>query len=132
MKRLFLWILFIILLFVPVVVNFVFITDIVRFAQRVFIYYRYATADVVFRDIQFVEGAVLLIFGALIGGVTLYNSWAKVDVWTAQFTEYIWNWRRMREERNFPAGLTVGLVLLAVGIIYILVAILFPSFTTLQ
>ena len=130
MKRLFLWILFIILLLVPIVVNFVFITDIVRFAQRAFEYYRFATPDVLFKDIQFTEGAVLLIFGALIGGVTLYNAWAQVDVRKAQFTEYIWNWKKIREERNYPTGLMVGLALIAFGIIYILVAVFFPGFPT--
>ena len=114
----------------PIVVNFVFITDIVRFAQRAFEYYRFVTADVLFKDIQFTEGAVLLIFGALIGGVTLYNAWAQVDVRKAQFTEYIWNWKKIREERNYPTGLMVGLVFIAFGIIYILVAVFFPGFPT--
>ena len=131
MKRLFLWILFIILLLLPIVVNFVFITDIGRFAQRAFEYYRFVTADVLFKDIQFTEGAVLLIFGALIGGVILYNAWAQVDVRKAQFTEYIWNWKKIREERNYPTGLMVGLVFIAFGIIYILVAVFFPGFPTL-
>jgi len=128
LKRLFLWVLFIVLLLVPIVVNFVFIADIVRFAQRAFEYYRYVTPDVLFKDIQFAEGAVLLIFGALVGGVTLYNAWALVDVRKAQFTEYIWNWKKMREERNNPTGLIVGLALIAYGIIYVLIAILFPGF----
>jgi hypothetical protein len=89
------------------------------------------TPDVLFKDIQFTEGAVLLIFGALIGGVTLYNAWAQVDVRKAQFTEYIWNWKKIREERNYPTGLMVGLVFIAFGIIYILVAVFFPGFPTL-
>jgi len=131
LKRLFLWILFIILLFVPIVANFVFITDIVRFAQRAFEYYRNVTPGVLFKDIQFTEGAVFLIFGALIGGVIVYNAWAQVDVRKAQFTEYIWNWKRIREERDYPTGLMVGLALIAFGIIYILIAILFPGFPTL-
>ncbi len=123
------WILFTILLFVPIVINFVFISDILRFAQRVFEYYKYSSADVVFRDIQFIEGAGFLILGALIGGVTLYNAWAQVDVRKAQFTEYIWNWRKIREERAYPTGLMIGLTLIAFGIIYVLVAILFPGFS---
>ena len=126
MKRLFLWILFIILLLLPAVINFVFISDILIFVQKAFIYYRYTTADVLLRDILFIEGAALLIFGALVGGVTLYNAWVPTDVRKAQFTEYIWNWKRMREERNFPTGLMVGIALIACGIIYILMAVLFP------
>ncbi len=128
MKRLLYWVLFIVLLLVPIVINFVFIVDILLFAQRAFAYYRYVTPDVLLRDILFAEGAVLLVFGALVGGVTLYNAWVPTDVRKAQFTEYIWNWKKIREERNFPTGLMVGLALIAFGIIYVLVAIFFPGF----
>lgn len=88
----------------------------------------HATQDVLFKDIMFIDGAVLLVFGALIGGVTLYSAWAQLDVMKAQFTEYIWNWKRIREERKYPTGLKVGLTLIAFGIIYFLVAIFFPGF----
>jgi hypothetical protein len=56
--------------------------------------------------------------------VTLYNAWVPTDVRKAQFTEYIWNWKKIREERNFPTGLIVGLALIAVGIVYVFSAIL--------
>ena len=112
----------------PIVVNFVFITEILSFAHRAFPYWMHATQDVLFKDIMFIDGAVLLVFGALIDGVTLYNAWAQLDVMKAQFTEYIWNWKRIREERNYPTGLKVGLTLIAFGIIYFIVAILFPGF----
>jgi hypothetical protein len=128
LKKLLYLVLFIILLLLPIVINFVFINDILNFAQRAFIYYRYTTTDVLLRDILFTEGTVLLIFGGLIGGVTLYNAWAQLDVRKAQFTDYIWNWKKIRKERNYPTGLMVGLTLIAFGIIYVLVAILFPSF----
>ena len=93
-----------------------------------FPYWRYVTTNVLFKDILFIEGAFLIIFGALVGGVTLYNAWVPKDVRQAQFTEYIWNWKKIREERYFPTGLMVGLALIAFGIIYILVAILFQGF----
>jgi hypothetical protein len=128
LKKLLYWVLFIILLLLPIVINFVFINNILNFAQRAFIYYRYTTADVLLKDILFTEGAVLLIFGCLIGGVIVYNAWAHIDVRKAQFTDYIWNWKKIREERNYPTGLMVGLTLIAFGIVYVLVAILFPSF----
>lgn len=127
MKRL--WLLFFILLLVPIVVDVIFINEIFSFAQKAFPYWRYATADSFFKDILFIEGAVMIVFGALVGGVTLYNAWAPKDVRLVQFTEYIWNWRKIRDERNVPTGLMVGLALIAFGIIYILVAILFQGFT---
>lgn len=127
MKRLY-WILFFALLLLPIVVNFVCTTEILSFAKRKFPYWSNITQNVLFKDILFIEGAVLLILGALVGGVTLYNACFPTDVRKAQFTEYIWNWKKLREARNFLTGLIVGLVLIAFGIIYIALAILFLGF----
>ena len=77
---------------------------------------------------MFIEAAVFLFLGTLVGGVTLYNAWAPKDVRLVQFTEYIWNWKKMKEERDIPTGLLVGLALIAFGIIYILVAAFFQGF----
>jgi len=66
---------------------------------------------------------VLIVFGALVGGAIIYNAWVSTDVRKAQFTEYIWNWKRIKEERNFPTGLTFGLLLIIMGIVYIITAI---------
>ncbi len=125
------WVLLVILLFVPFVIDLVFINDLFLFAQKVFAYYKYATAGILFSDILFTEGAVLLILGALIGGVTVYNAWAQVDVRKAQFTEFIWNLKKIREERNYPTGLIIGLTLIAIGIIYIIMAIFLPGLSTM-
>ena len=104
------------------VINFAFISDIVPIAQRLFPFWINRSATLILSDILFVEGAVFLVFGALIAGVTLYNAWVPTDVQKAQFTEYIWNWKRIKEERNFPTGLLVGLILIFIGIIYLLAA----------
>ena len=112
----------------PIVVDFVFIDELYSFAQRVFPYWSYTTSNVFFKDILFIEAALLLIFGALIGGVTLYNAWAPKDVRLVQFTEYVWNWKKMKEERDIPAGIMAGLALITFGIVYILVAVFFQGF----
>lgn len=105
------------------IVESVFISDILPTAQRLFPIWKNRPASVLLSDILFIEGGVLLVFGALIAGVILYNSWAALDVRKVQFTEYIWNWKKIREERNSPAGVIVGLTILAAGIVYILVAV---------
>lgn len=73
-------------------------------------------ADLLLRDILFVEGVMLLVLGAQSG-------------------EYIWNyvrkWTKMRRERCCSTELLVGLALLTVGVIYVLVALLFPAGTFL-
>jgi len=123
LKRIFYWMLFILLLFTPMAISFIFTSDILSIAQRFFPFLK-GPVTVFLSDILFVEGGVFLVFGALVGGVTLYNAWVPTDVRKAQFTEYIWNWKKIREERNFPTGLIVGLALIAVGIVYIFFAIL--------
>jgi len=129
LKRVY-WILFLILLLIPIAVDFAFINELFSFAQRVFPYWGYSTPNVFLKDILFIEAAVFLFLGSLIGGVTLYNAWAPKDVRLVQFTEYIWNWKKMKEERDIPTGLWVGLVLITFGIVYVLVAVLFPGFST--
>jgi hypothetical protein len=105
------------------IIEFVFISDILPTAQRLFPFWKDRPVTVFLSDVLFIEAGVLLVFGALIAGVILYNSWAALDVRKVQFTENIWNWKKIKEERNSPAGLIVGLTILAAGIVYILVAI---------
>jgi hypothetical protein len=119
------WVLFVFLLFTPMIAESVFASNIVPIAQRIFPFWDNKPVTVFLSDVLFLEAGVFIFFGALISGAILYNSWAALDVRKVQFPEYIWNLRQMREERNFPTGLIIGLVFLAVGITYVLAAILF-------
>ena len=129
--RVFIWVLLVLLLFTPMLAEFVFVSDILPTAQRTFPFWRGKTEAVFLSDILFIEAGVLILFGAVIAGAILYSSWAALDVRTVQFTDYIWNWRQMKKDRDSPAGVTFGLILLAVGIIYVLVAVLVPMGTAL-
>ena len=108
------------------IAEFIFVSDILPTAQRIFPFWKGKSSSVFLSDILFIEAGVLILFGALIAGATLYNAWAALDVRKVQFTEYIWNWRQIKKERDSPAGLTFGLILLAVGVAYVLAAILVP------
>ena len=119
------WVLFVFLLFTPMIAESVFASNIVPIAQKIFPFWHNKPVKVFLSDVLFLEAGVFNFFGALISGAILYNSWAALDVRKVQFTEYIWNLRQMRRERNFPTGLIIGLVFLAVGITYVLAAILF-------
>jgi hypothetical protein len=119
------WILSVFLLFTPMMAESVFASNIVPIAQRIFPFWDNKPVTVFLSDVLFLEAGVFIFFGALISGAILYNSWAALDVRKVQFPEYIWNLRQMRKERNFPTGLIIGLVFLAVGITYVLAAILF-------
>lgn len=124
LKRVFYWVLFVFLLFVPMIIGFVFPSDMLFIAGKVFPFWRNSSLTMFLSDVFFIEGAVLLFFGALVGGVILYNAWVPTDVRRTQFTDYIWNWKKMKEERSFPTGLVIGLALLVVGVLYVLAAIL--------
>jgi len=106
--------------------EFVFVSNILPIVQRIFSFWKGKTEAVFLSDILFIEAGALILFGALIAGTTLYSSWAALDVRTVQFTDYIWNWRQMKKDRDSPAGLTFGLILLAVGVAYVLAAVFVP------
>ena len=105
------------------IAEYLFASDILPTAQRLYPYWKGKPTAVFLSDLSFFEGAMFVVFGALVGGVTLYNAWVSTDVRKAQFTEYIWNWKRIKEERNFPTGLAFGLMLIVIGVIYVITAI---------
>ena len=105
------------------IAEYIFASNILAFAQIIYLPWKNEPLTVFLSDIYFIEGAVLIVFGALVGGAIIYNAWVSTDVRKVQFTEYIWNWKKIKEERDFPTGLTFGLVLIIVGIIYIITAV---------
>ncbi len=107
----------------PMILEGFFASNLLPIAQRLFPFWDNKPVTIFLSDLFFIEAAVFLIFGALITGVILYNAWANLDVRQTQFTESIWNWRRIKEERVSSAGLKVGLTVLAIGIIYVVSAI---------
>jgi hypothetical protein len=117
------WVLLVLLLFTPLILEVVFVNDLLAFAQRALTFWDDKTELVFLSDILFTEAAVLILLGALIAGAVLYTSWASLDVRQVQFTESIWSWKRMNEERNSSIGLREGLTILAVGIIYVVAAV---------
>ena len=122
--RVFVLILFVLLLFTPMIVEYFYASDIVPILQKLFPLWEDKPVAVVLSDVLFIEAGGLVLFGALIAGTILYISWANLDVRKVQFTEYIWSWRQMKEERDSPAGLVFGIVLLAVGIVYVVAAVI--------
>jgi len=110
LRRLY-WVLFILLLLAPFVVNLVFISSIHNLAQRFFIRYRFTPSNILLKDILFIEGLFLIIFGWLSG-------------------EYIWNYFRNRKKNgrlsDQPAEFGVGLAFLVFGVTYVLTALLLP------
>ena len=110
MRRLY-WVLFVLLLLTPLVTNLVFMSSIHSLAQRFFIRYRFTPPNILLKDILFIEGFFLIIFGAQSG-------------------EYIWSYFRNRKQKgglaDQPTEFGVGITFLVFGITYILAALLLP------
>lgn len=108
MKRLY-WILFILLLLL-LVANFVFISNIYDVAARTFARYNFSSPNFLLKDMLFLEGFFLTIFGI-------------------PFTEYIWKYFRNGKNRRLgkqPVEFGVGLLFLIFGLIYVLIAVILP------
>ena len=94
----------------PLMANFLFISNIYHLAQKAFDYYKIAPANTLLKDILFLEGYFLIVFGVMSG-------------------EYIWRFLQDRKNSRFneqPKALKLGLILLTLGAIYISTALIIP------
>ena len=117
------WIIFILLVLSPIVIDVAFIFNYLPILQRLFPFWEYRPTYLVLSDILFFEGGLFLVIGALLAGVILYNAWVP-DVLRAGFTKSIFNWKLVRKGREISPALKIGLILIGAGIIYILAAII--------
>jgi hypothetical protein len=116
------WLLFVFLLFVPMLIDFVYLNDYLPILQAAIPFWSERPAVYVLSDILFLEAGFFLIFGAMFAGVVLYLAWSPG--WMALFVDPVFRWEIIKKEREIPAAFIVGLVILAAGVIYILAAIL--------
>jgi hypothetical protein len=117
-----LWGIVAVLVLAPVVFDVYVSFNYLPFLQAAFPFWLNKTPLLILSDFLFVEGGALLIFGALLAGVTLFTAWTP-DVFRAGLSRSIFNLRTLRRGREIPSGFTVGLALLAAGIAYIVAAI---------
>jgi hypothetical protein len=114
---------FILLVFAPIILEFIYLNDFASFLQSVFLYWKNRSNVLLFSDMLFLQGGVLVFLGALVAGVILYNAWGTTKRLFRKYIGSIWNTGVMEKERRSPAGLAVGLILLGAGVAYILVGI---------
>lgn len=110
------------LLFVPMLIDFVYLNDYLPTMRVVFPFWSERSAMYILSDILFFEGGFLLIFGAVFAGAVLYLAWRPDRL--ALFVTPVFHWKIVKKEREIPAALIVGLILITVGIIYISAAII--------
>lgn len=114
---------FILLVFAPIILEFIYLNDFASFLQNVFPYWKNRSNMLLFSDMLFLQGGVLVFLGALVAGVILYNAWRTTPRLFRKYISSIWNTGVMEKERRSPTGLAVGLILLGAGVAYILVGI---------
>ena len=114
---------FIISVFAPIILELIYLDEFASFLQSVFPYWKNRSNMLLFSDMLFLQGGVLIFLGALVAGVILYNAWGTTPRLFRKYISSIWNTGVMEEERRSPAGLAVGLVLLGAGVAYIFAGI---------
>ncbi len=108
MKRLN-WVLFIFLLLL-LMANFVFISNIYDIAARTFARYNFSSPNLLLKDILFMEGFFLMIFGI-------------------PSSEYVWKYLINRKNRQLNGQRIesgVGFIFLIFGLIYVSIALVLP------
>ncbi len=119
LKKLIFWSLLICLLFVPMIVAFVYAPDIARtpLARRLF---GSESVPAVLTDILFIEGIAILLLGVC--------AWAFVTNEVQIIASHVGTFGPgFNFARVYSGKKAYGIALIAVGIVYILVAILAPS-----
>jgi len=115
---------FVLILFIPMVLEFAYLDDYAPILQRAISFWSYKTTTLLLSDLLFLQGGALILFGALVAGVILYNAWGTTGLLFRKYIPAIWNTKVMEQERRAPVGLAVGLILVGAGIIYIIVGII--------
>jgi hypothetical protein len=116
------WIALILLLFVPIAITFAFFDSYVPILQSALTAWRYRPNNLILSDILFFEAGCFLFFGALLAGVVLYTAWSPG--WMGLFVDPVFHWKIVKKEREIPAALILGFLVIAIGIIYLSAAII--------
>ena len=111
------WGVLISLMFVPMIITFIFSDDYIPILQSALQSWRFRSDNLILSDILFYEAGFFLIFGAMLAGAVLFLAWKPDRL--ALFVEPVFRWTIIEKEREIPAALLLGLLLIAMGIIYI-------------
>jgi len=83
------------------------------------------SANLVLSDILFIEGALLLVAGAVFAGFSLYTMVMRPsDKLKYDDVKSVFNWETIKKEQAESSTMKIGLVLLSVGIVCVVVAVL--------
>jgi len=123
-RNIILLLIFFLLMFVPMILEFIYLSDFALVLQKIFPYWNNSSSTLMLSDMLFLQGGVFIFFGALIAGAILYNAWGTTPRLFRKYISSIWNTKVMEEERRSPKGFAIGLILIGVGIAYIVIGII--------
>jgi hypothetical protein len=103
-------------------IDFVYLNDYLPILRAEFPFWSERSAIYILSDILFLEGGFFMVFGAVFAGAVLYLAWRPDRL--KLFVDPVFHWKIVKKEREIPAALIVGLILIAIGISYILAAII--------
>lgn len=116
------WGALILLLFVPMAITFVFADNYIPILQSDLFGWSYRSDNLILSDILFYEAGFFLIFGAMLAGAVLFLAWKPDRL--SMFVEPVFRWTIIKKEREVSVALLLGLLLIAMGIIYISASII--------
>ena len=123
MKNAYWIVVFLLLMFSLIAVDFAIVSNYLPLLQGSYTYWEYVPANFVLSDILFVEGALLLVVGAVFAGFSLYTMVVPGKL-TVEYLKSVFNWETIKKEQDISSTLKLGLIFLGVGIVCILAAII--------
>ena len=113
-KSMVFWITLILLMFIPIFITFIFADNLIVMFQD---QWNYRPGNYILSDILFYEGGFFLIFGGMVAGAVLFLGWKPDRL--GLFVEPVFRWTILKKERDIPAGILLGLIMIIMGICYI-------------
>jgi hypothetical protein len=113
---------FLLLTFSLIAVDYAIVSNYLPILQEWYLW-EYKGPNFVLSDILFVEGALLLVVGAVFAGFSLYTM-VGPDKLTVEYLKSVFNWETIKKEQDISSTLKIGLIFLGVGIVCILAAII--------
>lgn len=108
------WIALILLMFIPMFITFIFADNLIAMFQD---QWNYRPGNYILSDILFYEGGFFLIFGGMVAGAVLFLGWKPDRL--GLFVEPVFRWTILKKERDIPAAILLGLIMIIMGICYI-------------
>ena len=125
MKKAYWVVVFLLFTFCLIAVDSVIVNNYLQVMQESTYLWEHKPANSVLSDLLFIEGALLLVAGAVFAGFSLYTMvWRSDDKLKYDDVKSVFNWEAIKEVQAESSTMKIGLVLLGVGIVCIVVAVL--------